>query len=196
MLCGVESPSADPATAAQTATPPQRVRRLQPLVPRDPQQPLPGGASDTELADLAARLGVALPQVLTAWLRICKGAAIGPGGLFGARPDQAFLDMAERLALHPQWRAVGWLPIAGDSCGNDDVLITTGPQAGFVAFIETVADPDRTAYLVASDLWRFLVFLLQRELGDRRLPFDAAAVLHSDPRLSEGPIGLLPWQTT
>jgi hypothetical protein len=64
-----------------------------------------------------------------------------------------------------------------------------------VAFVETVADPDRPAYLVASDLWRFLVLLLQRELGDRRWPFDAAAVLHADPRLADAPIGLLPWQT-
>jgi hypothetical protein len=196
MLRSVEPSSADPSAASETAALSQRVQRLLGLVPRDPQQSLPGGASDAQLADLAARLGLSLPPVLTAWLRMCNGAAIGPGGLFGARPDNASFDLAERSALYPQWRAVGWLPIAGDGCGNDYVLITTGRLVGFIAFIETMADPDRLDYLVASDLWRFLVFLLERELGDRRWPFDATAVLQADPRLADGPNDLMPWQTS
>ena len=75
-----------------------------------------------------------LSPILIAWLRMCKGAAIGPSGLFGARPDDGSLDL--------------------------------------------------------------VIFPFERELGDRRWPFDAAAVLHADPRLADGPNDLLPWQTT
>lgn len=41
------------------------------------------GASPGELDDLSARLGCSLPSALKAWLSICRGAGIGPGGVFG-----------------------------------------------------------------------------------------------------------------
>jgi hypothetical protein len=60
-------------------------------------------------------------------LRVCKGEAICAGGVFGARPDQDFLDVAAHLALHPQWKSFGWPPVAGDGCGNYVVLMATWP---------------------------------------------------------------------
>jgi hypothetical protein len=88
----------------------------------------------------------------------------------------------------------GWLPVAGDGCGNVYALITLGSLAGKTAFIETTTDPDRIDYLVASALWRFLRFLLGRETGERGWPFHAAFVQSVDPQLT-GPADLLPWQT-
>lgn len=53
--------------------------------------------------DLELRAGRLLPQVLLDWLRICKGEAIGQGGIYGARP--------ERMTVI-QWRPEG-------SCGTE-----------------------------------------------------------------------------
>jgi cell wall assembly regulator SMI1 len=171
------------------------VGQLLPRLERDPAQPLPSGASDQELDELTARVDTPLPDELTAWLRICKGAAIGPGGVFGARPDSDFLDLAVYLDEYPTWRADGWFPIAGDGTGNYYVLLTKGPQAGFIGFIEAVVDPDRLDYLVASNLWSFLRFLFRRDLGARGWPFDRATVLADDPHLADAPAKLQPWNT-
>jgi hypothetical protein len=135
------------------------VLRLLPNARRAPEQPFPGGASDQELADLERRLGTPLPAALTDWLHICKGEAICAGGVFGARPDQDFLDIAAYSTLHPQWKGLGWLPVAGDGCGNYYVLLTTGQ----VAFIDTMSDPDAIDHIAGEDLWTFLHSLLTRD---------------------------------
>jgi hypothetical protein len=46
--------------------------------------------------DLQARLGCSLPAVLRIWLSVCRGARIGPGGVFGPRPDDLGIDVASR----------------------------------------------------------------------------------------------------
>jgi hypothetical protein len=89
-------------------------------------------------------------------------------------------DLAYWIDQYPQQ---GWLPVAGDGCGNLYVLVARGYLVGSVGFIETMVDPDRIDYLVASDLWRFLRFLFLRETGDRRWPFDRTTVLAADPNL-------------
>lgn len=122
----------------------------------------PGGADPAEISELSDELGIALPAELVAWLEVCRGEAIGPGGVFGVRPDRDDCDIASRLAGQPGWGRRGWPPV-GDGCGNSYVLLTTGPLTGFVGF---VADPGGLAYVVASDLWRFLRFLFERELGE------------------------------
>jgi hypothetical protein len=169
------------------------VRDMLANVPRAPEQPPVGGASEDDIADLVSRLGRSLPDDLLAWLRICRGEAIGPGGVFGARPDGPALDIQARLALYPSWDDHGWLPVAGDGCGNVYVLIERGRAAGAVGFIDVLADPIAIGYLVASDLWHFLRFLFARELGERGWPFQADAVLSIDPHLSRVPASLLPW---
>jgi cell wall assembly regulator SMI1 len=171
----------------------EQVSGLLPQLPRAPEQPSPGGASEAELADLARRTQTSLPDDLTAWLQVCKGEAVGPGGVFGTRPDEDHLDIAAHLALHPQWRSNGWLPVAGDGSGNCYVLLTTDPLAGFVAFVDTADDPTRLAYLVATNLWQFLLFLFKYELGQSGWPFNPQAVLAEDPNLAQAPTDLLPW---
>jgi hypothetical protein len=47
-----------------------------------------------DLLHLGYRPGMTLPADLVDWLGICKSEAIGPGGVFGARPDQSYLDAA------------------------------------------------------------------------------------------------------
>jgi hypothetical protein len=171
----------------------EEVCRLLPRVPRAPEQPFPGGASDEELADLARRLDLELPIELADWLRVCKGEQIGPGGVFGARPDDEDGDIVAQLSRYPRWRVNGWLPIAGDGCGNCYVLLTSDMLAGFVGFVDVQSDPDFLDCVVASDLWRFLAFLFTRELGESRWPHDPDEVLAKDPELARATAELLPW---
>jgi len=66
---------------------------------RAPEDEPPRGAGPAELDNLQAMLGCGIPSVLRAWLSVCRGAAIGPGGVFGPRPDAPSLDMAWRRDL-------------------------------------------------------------------------------------------------
>lgn len=80
------------------------------------------GASQEQLTALRTRLRRDLPTQLTDLLAVCNGARIGPGGLFGQRPEEPYLDLPSVLALFPAWTAHGWIPVGGDGCGNYDVL--------------------------------------------------------------------------
>jgi hypothetical protein len=103
------------------------VRWLLARVTRAPEQPFPGGAGEAELVDLARRVGADLPDDLVAWLRVCKGEAIGPGGVFGARPDQEAVDVATWSAAHPGWRAEGWRPSPSGPAGVAQAAATQLP---------------------------------------------------------------------
>jgi hypothetical protein len=85
---------------------------------RAPEEESPQGAGPAELHSLTARLGCGIPSALRACLSVCKGAGIGPGGVFGQRPDESSPDMAWRRDLFPEWAELGWLPVAGDGCGK------------------------------------------------------------------------------
>jgi hypothetical protein len=69
---------------------------------RAPEDEPPRGARPAELDSLSARLGSDIPPVLRAWLSVCRGAGIGPGGVFGQRPDMPSLDTACRRDLFPE----------------------------------------------------------------------------------------------
>ncbi|MEU5529395.1 SMI1/KNR4 family protein [Micromonospora chersina] len=170
----------------------QEVVSLLREVPRAPEQPFLGGADDLELVDLERRLGEPIPAALADWLRVCKGEAIGSGGVYGAWFGRDPNDVAARREDNPSWREQGWLPVAGDGCGNTYVLSTRGPLTGSIGFIDS-SEPDEMAYVVASDLWRFLRFLFMAETGDRRWPFDQHSVLTADPALAALPGKLMPW---
>ena len=132
------------------------LRRLVAGADRAPEDDPPEGASAAELARLSDRLGRSLPPLLKGWLSICRGAAIGPGGVFGQRPDRPGLDMVRIRDLSPEWQSLGWLPVAGDGCGNYYVL--TGD--GTVGFVEPMSDPGRLGRQVSADLLSFMADLL------------------------------------
>jgi len=132
------------------------LRRLVAGADRAPEDDPPEGASAAELARLSDRLGRSLPPLLRSWLSICRGAAIGPGGVFGQRPDRPGLDMVSIRDLSPVWQSLGWLPVAGDGCGNYYVLT----EGGTVGFVEPMSDPGRLERQVSSDLLSFMADLL------------------------------------
>jgi len=138
-----------------------RLRLLVAGAVRAPEDEPPHGALPTELEVLAGRLGQPLTLPLKTWLSICNGAAIGPGGVFGQRPDRHFLDMVKIRELCPAWRGLGWIPVAGDGCGNYFVL-TPGATVGFV---EPMSDPRILAGQVAPDLLSFMTDLLAADQG-------------------------------
>ncbi len=126
---------------------------------RAPEDDPPEDASAAELAVLSDRLGRSLPPVLRSWLSICRGAAIGPGGVFGQRPDRPFLDMVRIRDLFAEWQSLGWLPVAGDGCGNYYVLA----EDGTVGFVEPMNDPGRLERQVSADLLSFMTDLLSAD---------------------------------
>ena len=115
------------------------LRRLVAGAGRAPEDDAPEGASAAELVVLSDRLGRSLPPVLRSWLSICRGAAIGPGGVFGQRPNTPHLDMVRIRDLFPEWQPLCWLPVAGDGCGNYYVLV----EDGTVGSVEPMSDPGR-----------------------------------------------------
>ena len=69
-------------------------------------------------------------------------------------------------------------------------------DADAVYFVDVSDDPLALAYIVASNLATFLVFLLEREMGAQGWPFDAAYVTARDPGITavDSP-ALLPWHS-
>jgi hypothetical protein len=123
---------------------------------RAPEEETPRGASPAETDTLQAGLGCGIPPVLRAWLSVCRGAGIGPGGVFGQRPGEPYLDMPQRRDSFPEWAEQGWLPVAGDGCGNYYVLTVNGT----VGFVDTMKGPGRIDHQAAGDLLSFMTGLL------------------------------------
>jgi len=74
--------------------------------------------------------------------------------------------MAAQREFYPRWVELGWLPVAGDGCGNYYVL----RDDGAVGFVDTMKDPDQIDRQVAGDLLMFMTGLLasDQESGSTR----------------------------
>ena len=141
----------------------EEVKRLAREVSRPPAAQLPAGATDEAAFAFEKRTGLALPPSLREWLEFMNSPCIGPGGLLGIDSPQSWLNIETVLQMYPSWRTNGWIPVAGDGCGNYFILNTS--EHGAVYFIDTARDANRLAYAVGSSLWSFLWFMLNRELG-------------------------------
>lgn len=174
----------------------QDVLSMMPRLKAPPGYEFPGGVSDFELRGFEERTGLLLPEELRDWLRTCNGALIGPGGVYGIRPREAWLDIESMLADFPEWQRSGWVPVAGDGNGDYYVMATraSSEAAGVVMFIEPMTSTDRPTFVVASDIWHFLSGLFSAELGERSWPFDERSTLDADPRLAEHASLGLPWE--
>lgn len=127
---------------------------------RDPTAPPQRGATQEELGSLERRLDTTLPEPLVRWLTILNGDTIGQGGVFGAREDDAALDIARiRSIFREEWQGTAWLPVASDGCGNYYVLM----EDGRVGFVETSEDPRLVSTIEAESLDEFLLWYLPRK---------------------------------
>jgi SMI1 / KNR4 family (SUKH-1) len=167
------------------------VRRLATIVPREPGTALPPGASDLQIEDFSLTWGVPIPPEVREWLRFTDGPRIGPGGVYGLR------DFQEAYSFLPEFQDRRWLSLGTDGCGDYYVLALDSEDRPLrpVYFIDPYQEGGYSAptYAVASEFWRFLWFLFQDELGERRWPFDAEFVLANDPALKDVKSALLPW---
>lgn len=179
----------------------ETVRDLLGKVPGPPGEVLPGGVSDADLSAFSERTGVQIPPPLAAWLKLSNGPCVGPGGLFGIRPARTGHDIEQIFDFIPLWKERAWIPVAGDGCGNYYVLASAqefGPGWP-VLFIETTMSSEVPAYIVASGLWKFLVFLLEDEflrvkgISDTPWPFDRAEVTRRDPEIESFKGVSMPW---
>lgn len=154
------------------------------------------GVKESQLAAVASKYEQQIPVNYVRWLSACNGSSAGPGGIFGVRTPAGAPDALDILDFHPDWANHGWIPVAGDGNGNYYVLDTSRKHIDrdAVYFVDTMADEGLT-YIAASDLLIFLKFLLGRELGEERWPFNAEYVVGSDPDIMRvRDLNLLPWQ--
>ncbi len=157
-----------------------------------PGEVLPGGATADQLQRLEQKLGFRLPSEFASWLAACNGPCVGSGGVAGFETRRKSQDIELILANYPLWKERRWLPVAGDGSGNYYLLINEGAGRP-VAFFDTMEDDQAPAFVVASNLWSFLLFFIEKELGRSGWPFDREKVLGSDPDILNYEGLRLPW---
>lgn len=94
----------------------------------------------------------------------------------------------EVLGLHKEWLAVGFVPIAGDGCGNYFVAHPGFAGGCPVLFVDTIASLLEPAYIVASDIEHFMAAVLNREDW-----FDSESITRNDPQVFAATTYCLPW---
>jgi hypothetical protein len=156
-------------------------------------------ATDTEISEFEKVNQLKIPGELLSWLRVCNGAMVNPGCLYGIG-FPLDVNMSWYLNEYPVWRRRGWYPIASDGCGNlymfDSSTEISSTSTSPVFFLDQ-SDFSVPSCVVASGLLKFLFFLFQSELiagegGDVYWPMTKSAVLEIDPALEECDMPL-PW---
>jgi len=172
----------------------QQIRDMLARLPQPTDEALPSGTTDEVINGAQTAMGVRFPESFREWLKISNGPCVGPGGMFGVQTQRRSLDIEELLTIYPEWRTQ-WIPVAGDGCGNYYVM-PTATDAGIeppVIFFDTTESTKKPAYVVASSLPHFLVFLFEEELGESYWPFRKERVLAVDPDLKPYKDVPLPW---
>jgi hypothetical protein len=174
----------------------QRIKELISRVPRPPEEGIPEGITDAELNSFEERTGIALPEDVREWLKVANGPCVGPGGLFGLGEIHKHFNIYSFLEMYPCWKKKKWIPIGGDGCGNYYVVATQREYGeGFpVLFVDTLVSPELPSYIAASDIGHFLIFLLERELGNMAWPFNEKVVTTNDPGILHFTGIPLPWE--
>lgn len=174
---------------------PHEIKALCNAVSWPPDSSHPEGASDEQIESAEARNGTRFPSKFRDFLGYLNGPRIGPGGILGVSREGPELDVCQLLDSYPAWKSLGWIPVAGDGCGNYYVLATRGSAEPPVGFVDTTASPNEIAYVVASDFWHFLDFLLRKDLRLTGWPFAIDDVIDSDPSIIGCKIAPLPWES-
>ena len=178
------------------------VRTLLDQVPREPNTLLPEGATDQELFAFESSMGFSLPVELREWIRTCNGPCVGPGGIYGVAPAPELLTIEAHLAMEPDWKNRGWIPVAGDGLGNQYILDSKSGSGDRhpICFMDHESSWIEPQYIVASNLWQFLRSLFQTELDQSHgipttWPFNEIQVRAADPGLEQYSYTVpLPWE--
>jgi hypothetical protein len=157
--------------------------------------PLPAGANADDVDHLASTTGIVVPSEFRKWLLTCNAPRVGYGFYFGINTVDEVLDIRHLIQSYPSWVSRGWLPLAGDGCGNYYLVATRGefgPGAP-VFYVDTAEGEDTPAYLVASNTLYCISFLLKRDLDRTEWPFNGIEVIGSDPEIVRFDGLPLPW---
>lgn len=177
-----------------THNPYEKILTLLARIPRPPEAEPVIGATAEQVRALERRLHEKLPSTLREWLGFCNGVVAGPGNLLGAVTASPELDIAYAQSLWLEWHEHGWLPVATDGTGNAYVMkAASSDRSEAVYFVDCSEDPGALAYVVASALPMFLIFLLEKELGESRWPFDEPYVTGRDPSMIAVSDAPAPW---
>jgi cell wall assembly regulator SMI1 len=165
-------------------------------------------ASAQQISDCENRLGLSFPHELRAWLTVCNGATTPFGALYGVpiakdKEESGTIESIASIWSNAGWLQKRWIPIGTDGCGNFYMCVRD-PQASMdiIAFVDTMEDPQRLSYAVASDLYSFFAGFFLTEvaldnplLGQNLWPFDKTWAEKYDPRLFQVKAAELPWDT-
>jgi cell wall assembly regulator SMI1 len=161
------------------------------------------GTTNQEIRKFEKIHNLTLPPEVREWFLRCNGANVGPGGFYSLfSTDREDCSVDWYLREYPEWEKNGWIPITDDGCGDLYILATSiiipSTNTHPVFFLDQ-AD-DSPSYVVASGLWRFLLFMLENEIlggkgEDAYWPFDKTKVLAVDPHIIECQKFPLPWET-
>jgi hypothetical protein len=175
-----------------------RIKELLLHLPLPPGGEIPPGVTETELLEFQERTGITLPTELCDWLRISNAPFIGSQGALGIKTRSKYFDIEYYYDLFPIWKVQFWVPVGADGSGNYYVIPTRNEfGTGFpVLFIDTHDNANAPAYIVASSVGHFLEFLIERELGMSKWPFDKAEVATKDPDILAFRGVDLPWERT
>jgi cell wall assembly regulator SMI1 len=165
---------------------------LFPRLEKPPGETIPSGLLKDDLDRFEQRTEIELPSSFRSWLMTTNGPCVGPGGIVGIGTTRDLQDLECIYDLYPTWKEKGWIPIAGDGCGNYYVLTHGEYNIEPVVFVDVMENSDEPAFVVASSLWQFLDFLFRKDLGKSRWPFDEAEVVATDPNIIRTQF-VLPW---
>lgn len=151
--------------------------------------------SINQITEFEAKFDLYFPEEFVNLLLLCNGSFAGEGGIFGLHQEQRVLDIEYYFELFPYWLSAKWIPVASDGCGNYFVCVANTQFEGKapVVFIDSAIGYDQIAYVVASNLFDFLIFYLESSLGETGWPFDLEFVVRADPDILNFRCLQLPW---
>lgn len=184
-----------------------RTKNGPPKIPRPLLEIAYPPATESDLRSFSKKYGFSLPDDLCSWLLCHNGGCLGQGRCYGVNPVDLRLSVEEIYSDYREWPRLRWIPVGDDSCGNYYVQVIRSAPPHPIAFIDTMQDPNKVAYCVASGVWQFLWFSLTGSEATAALaatqtytpsfwwPFDRKRVLEVDPALKLITDLPLPWSS-
>jgi hypothetical protein len=153
----------------------------------------PSAEAESKRRKYEAALGFPFSPQLAHWSDRFGADMFGPEGLSHVEDDDEGQGVIARTTAHPEWVGQGWVPIAGDWCGNYYVVDTKQPSEP-VYFIDSFEDVGVPTYVAASSLKRFVELFSKHDQGKLSFhwPFAKSESLALDPEL-EKIDATMPW---
>jgi hypothetical protein len=148
------------------------------------------GSSAAEIQAASLKTAMEFPPDIRDWLGKVDNVEIPGIVLYGTN------EIAKTVAISQEYKSASFLPIGGDSCGNDYVAaLAKNPKDPPIVFVEGILGRTKACYIAASSFNLFIKFALERSMSpdDYGWPGDEKFVLKQDPSIAS--FGYpLPWE--